>query len=645
MPLRSALLLAVSIGACAAGALLAQPVPEAMTAGETGKDRPVDESALRYFARIGDTARLQAETARLKALYPGWTPPADPLDAPALQDAKLKAIWMLLGEGRVAEARANLAQRRADEPGWLPPEDLLRQLARAEARIQLVNASDLNQADAVIALAADNPDLLVCENIDILWRLAAAFAATGKPDRARDVYGYIINSCNDPAARQASLEKALGQLDRPHLETLLSRGKPDAATGAPEFRTIRLELARRALAGTGDPNAPAATPEDLALVNGAFADQAQASDALLLGWAAYRQKSPEAARAWFEKAAKLENSAEAARGLALADIDARDFAAAEAAMLPWRDSSDDARAVYLLAAVNLLAGDPPAALPAEVLQRIVTAVVAARDAKGAEQLGWYARAFGQTAVAGQWFAQALAWAPDNEPAAFGLTLTRQDLQDADGLRALQASWGGRSDRIAAVGAGAAAPTADRGTGTSIGIGPASGGRAGGQDRALAEGWRLLDLNRPVEAASAFERALTSGSERVRQDAAYGQSLAYLRSGLVDQAAVAALKAPQAPARGRELQSTIMADRATAAFRQGRYGDALLALDTRARIAPERVDLLVLRGWSYLKLNRREDARRAFAAAAGTGSAAGREGLEVLQKMPRIPGSAVPGWAQ
>jgi cellulose synthase operon protein C len=37
----------------------------------------VDESALRYFASQGDTRRVDAEIARLRALYPNWTPPSD----------------------------------------------------------------------------------------------------------------------------------------------------------------------------------------------------------------------------------------------------------------------------------------------------------------------------------------------------------------------------------------------------------------------------------------------------------------------------------------------------------------------------------------------------------------------------------------
>ena len=70
-------------------------------------------------------------------------------------------------------------------------------------------------------------------------------------------------------------------------------------------------------------------------------------------------------------------------------------------MDPWRDSSDQAEAVYLAAAANLLAGDPPKAVDAATLGRIVPAVMDARDPGVAQQLGWYARAFGQPAVAEQ----------------------------------------------------------------------------------------------------------------------------------------------------------------------------------------------------------------------------------------------------
>ncbi|MGO8657800.1 cellulose synthase, partial [Rhizobium ruizarguesonis] len=54
--------------------------------------------------------------------------------------------------------------------------------------------------------------------------------------------------------------------------------------------------------------------------------------------------------------------------------------------------------------------------------------------------------------------------------------------------------------------------------------------------ALSRGWCLMDINRPMEAISAFEAALQSPSRKFREDAAYGHSLAYLRAGLSGNAA-------------------------------------------------------------------------------------------------------------
>jgi len=82
----------------------------------------------------------------------------------------------------------------------------------------------------------------------------------------------------------------------------------------------------------------------------------------------------------------------------------------------------------------------------------------------------------------------------------------------------------------------------------------------------------------------------------------------------------------------ELQATILADRAVTAFRQGRYADALVAMDQRTAIAGDRIDLMVLRGHAYLKLRRKQEARRIFAAAAQTGDAKALEGLALVDRL-------------
>jgi tetratricopeptide (TPR) repeat protein len=144
--------------------------------------------------------------------------------------------------------------------------------------------------------------------------------------------------------------------------------------------------------------------------------------------------------------------------------------------------------------------------------------------------------------------------------------------------------------------------------------------------ALNRGWCLMDLNRPMEAIGAFETALKSPVRQNREDAAYGQSLAYLRAGLSNNAAVAATRAPQNRQRAAELQVAILADRALSAYGAKRYRETLIFLDQRAQLKQETIDLMVLRGYCYLNLKMYGDATRVFEAAAATGSKDANRGL-------------------
>ena len=74
---------------------------------------------------------------------------------------------------------------------------------------------------------------------------------------------------------------------------------------------------------------------------------------------------------------------------------------------------------------------------------------------------------------------------------------------------------------------------------------------------------------------------------------------------------------------RPHASQRLSQQATAAYTDGRYVEAILALDERARHAPEQTDLMMLRGWCYYKLGRYPDARRIFQAVALTDEAMDR----------------------
>ncbi|TAV73211.1 cellulose synthase [Rhizobium leguminosarum] len=656
----------------------APPVPQQAAAPPPPA---VDESALRYFASRGDKVRLQAEISRLQALYPNWVPPADPLAVPQNGDKQLEAMWQLYSDGRYAELRKAVADRQAADAGWQPPADLLDRLDVAEGRARLVNASDLKQYATVVDIAAATPSLLTCSEVDVLWRVAEAFIQTERAQRGQDAYAYILKNCTNPAERQATVEKASTLLTYQPMQALLALERP-AADGGKEFDTIRDNLVRRFMAeGDDDPNL-AIAPDYIARLEKLAEMEGLASDALLLGWYQFRRNNDADAEKWFRAARAKQDSAAASQGLALALIARKAPEEAEDVMFRWRADSDDATATYLAATANLMALQPPADLAEDVLHRIAAEVITRKYVPTAQQFGWYARSLNQFQTAARWFETALAWKPDDEPSAYGLVITREQLSDRKGVLDLQRAWAGRSSRITNLedtssltpnavtpppekGALAAqqpaqstqrpqteplpaerrvilqpgsevvvraarpametatvprGPRQTRGCSTTIDAGqlkPAD---------ALSRGWCLMDVNRPMEAISAFEAALQSPARKVREDAAYGQSLAYLRAGLSGNAAVAATKAPQNRQRAAELQVSILADRALAAFDAGRYRETLIYLDQRAQLQQERIDLMVLRGYCYLNLKMYGDATRIFEAAAATGSRDAARGL-------------------
>lgn len=646
----------------------AKPVLDTVVTAATGS--VVDESALRYFASRGDTARLQAEISRLKALYPDWVPPKDPLAVPQNADTQLEAMWQLYSQARYAEVRKAIAERQVSEPAWKPPADLIDRLNVAEARMRLINASDLKQYDTVVRIGSETPSLLTCSEVDVLWRVAEAFFRTDKAQRATDAYGYILTNCDNTAERLATVQKAAALLPSRNVEDLLAKEKT-APDGTMEFDSIRDDLARRFVAEANADGKIVVAPQYLARVERLAETGGLASDALLLGWYYLPRGDMENAEKWFRTARDKEDTASASQGLALTLIDRNDQLAAEDTMYRWRDDSKDAKAVYLAATANLLALDPPGPISAEVLKRIAAEVIKSRDASTAQQFGWYARALNQPQTALQWFKTALNWKLDDEPSAYGLAVTYLQLQDLKGLAEIQQLWAGRSERIAKVGE-VATPLKTKGRQLPAPDGSVAVNRARpatvadepierpasdvvlarpraavsasrgckstinpqtlAPEAALTRGWCLMDLNRPLEAAAAFEVGLLGSSAKTREDAAYGQSLAYLRAGLAGKAAVAAVKAPQNRKRALELQQSILADKAVAAFDGGRPRETILVLDQLKQLGPERTDLLSLRGYAYLKLKRYADARRVFEALAAIGNRDGQRGLGILYQI-------------
>ena len=130
--------------------------------------------------------------------------------------------------------------------------------------------------------------------------------------------------------------------------------------------------------------------------------------------------------------------------------------------------------------------------------------------------------------------------------------------------------------------------------------------------ALTLGWCLMKAERPQEAVPAFDRALT-GTGKTREEAAYGKSLAHLRTNLTNSAVDAANSAPMSSQHRNEIGIAVLAQQAQGSYNQGSYGATLAALDQRMAHAPETRDLSMMRGWSLYHLGRKDEAERLFQA--------------------------------
>ena len=296
--------------------LAGSPPSEAPSAN--GSQPQVDESALRYFASQGDTRRVNAEIARLRALYPNWTPPSDlsQLSAGAAvppPDPIIERLWNLYREDRIAEVRAAIAERQASDANWKPPEELVTALETVEARRRLVNASDSGQWQTVLSVATESPNLLTCTNVDVLWRVAEAFARTNQPARTRDVYTYLLTNCSNPAERLATLQKALTLLPEQQVADLLQFERRTGES-QDDFSSIRDELARRRVERASLDSKATASAEDLAAVERLIRNTNEAGPVLILGWYNYHHGNPARALELFKTALDRNGGAKAAEG-------------------------------------------------------------------------------------------------------------------------------------------------------------------------------------------------------------------------------------------------------------------------------------------------------------------------------------------
>ena len=354
-----------------------------------------------------------------------------------------------------------------------------------------------------------------------------------------------------------------------------------------------------------------------------------------MGWHRLARKEFAPAAEWFKSAIEWSKDgrgdAKVAEGYAIALQNLGRFDEAERVAFDWASQSDAMRALYVDVLAGGLTQNPPHAMSADTLKRYAATVGLQRSANGAQALAWYSYNVGQFQPAAAWFEKALSWQP-SEPSAVGLALTYRRMNDAAAFSHVIDLYRDAYPKVAELlnvsplivrggprrgggGGGTAIYAAFKAKDYARCIGIADAQESLGHISAsdsLMKGWCLMAMSRPQEASAAFDHALAAKGAK-RDDAAYGKSLALLRSKSTDEAASTAQSANLSPQRRNEIGVEVLTQRAQAAFRANRFAETLALLDQRAAFAPEQRDLLMMRGWSLYHMKNYAAAKSVFTA--------------------------------
>lgn len=569
----------------------------------------VDESALRYYASQHATARVDAEIRRLRALYPGWEPPAD-LYRPGASDEQ--ALWDLYGKDQIDQLKLEIERRSARQPGWRPSKDMVDKLRRKELRNELVKASDAADWAKVVKTAERDPLLVGADDLDVTWRIAEAFAKTGARDHALELYKLALAGAKTAEERSGTVRKALAAMGAEAAGPLFADERKDP-DGSGEFDGLRVDVARAALGDwlRAEPGKPLPQADLDRLTKATSATGGSADDAALLGWVDHRRKDWKSAQRWFDLAATRGGGAKAVLGGMLVREASGRHAEALALAMPQTDDAEVAALFLDLMAADLTRPDP-GTIPADRLARYAALAEKLESGDAAQALAWYAHGARQYRAAAAWFTKAMAWRPSVKSAE-GHLLSLVALGDKADFARLQADYRGRFpdlprivlDDPKAHRLAKAAPAPKRSCASLV----AERGARSGAD-ALATGWCLMDMKRAEEAAVAFEAA-RRGDPATTAEAAYGQALAHLRSGRTADAARVAASGGLTPARREEIGRIVLAQQAIANFDREDWNATIDVLDRRRAHTPEPRDLMTMRAWSLYHLGRRTDAFEIF----------------------------------
>lgn len=409
-------------------AAVAANIPQAVVPGapaHNADDAP-DESGLRYYARLGQSARVAAETKRLQSLYPNWRVPED-IYAPAPSDGvDEEPLWDLFAADRVDDLVLAIERRIAGEPGWQPSKDLMNKAQAKVLRRKIMAYWQDGQWRNLVELVK-GANVIGSAEVDILWAIAEAHSKIKQTTETLAIYQTILKTNNKTEQRIATIQKAMGTLRMADVETLVAMAKVDA-NGKDEFAAISVDLTRaRMSAFLHDEAAREITPAELDEFK-AYAEKDQdPNQPALAAWYHYKRREYREGLDWFKLALEHGGDAMVAHGLALTLQNLEMKREAEEVAYAWREPLVNNSILFIdILERDLTKPIPPYIEPNRLL-RYGQVAMETTSGQGAQALAWYAYNSCQFEVAHEWFRRAMAWHP-KEPTAYGYALVLKRLK-------------------------------------------------------------------------------------------------------------------------------------------------------------------------------------------------------------------------
>lgn len=391
-----------------------------------------DDFALRYYASLKQTARVNAELARLHTLYPGYEPPQDLYEAPASNAIDEEPFWALFAADRIDDLKAAIDAKEREIPGWKPSADLASKLRRKELRLKI---SAFWKADKILDLVdflkkEDTSELQ--DDVDVLWTIAEAYARARQNEDAVNMFKRILTTTKDPNIRVATIQKALGSLRMAEVETLLA-AVPGASQATGEFAPLAIDITRARIAAfLHDERTEEVPPADMAKFESYARNSKDANQIGLVAWYDYKRRDFNAALEWFKLAIQYDGDAMIAHGLAHSLRALNMKREAEEVAYAWHEPLANNAILYLDLLESELTREIPPYIEADRLARYAKVTMETSSGEGAQALGWYAYNSCQWDVAKFWFERAVAWFP-KDATVYGLAMSSKRVKDEKGL--------------------------------------------------------------------------------------------------------------------------------------------------------------------------------------------------------------------